>query len=41
MELIQEYRILFISLLVKEKELQLSHEMTSTKKPLFNCAIKE
>jgi hypothetical protein len=28
-------------LLVKGKGLKLSHEMTSTKKPLFNCAIKE
>jgi hypothetical protein len=27
-------------LLVKEKELKLSHEMTSTKKSHFNCAIK-
>jgi hypothetical protein len=25
----------------KEKELKPSHEITSTKKPLFNCAIKE
>jgi hypothetical protein len=25
---------------VKGKGLKLSHEMTSTKKPLFNCAIK-
>jgi hypothetical protein len=34
-------KILFISLLVKGKGLKLSHEMTSTKKALFNCAIKE
>jgi hypothetical protein len=25
----------------KKKGLKLSHEMTSTKKPPFNCAIKE